>query len=606
MKRSVLPLLMAMLFLLMGCGEAPPEPDALPPATVTQTAFAPEADATKTPVIFSDFPGIFILALGEGAYTHLFAYSPLDQPLTRLTSGEWDDIHPTLSPDGSKIAFASNRSGYWDLYLLDIKSGETTRLTNSPYYEGAPSWSPDGAWLAVESYRNNNLDILAIPISDSSQDPIWVTSNPAADHSPAWSPTERELAFVSTRGGDSDIYLADLDNAVDSQFVDLSKTPYGVESHPIWSPDGTQLIWASNRYDDQPSGIYRWQRETPDILAVWIGQGDWAVWNAAGDSLLTMLEGDTAQYLSAYTVQGKLLLQPFPLSGSLQGMVWLPSPLPDSLPQPYLDATAYTPTPLWAESTATPVALSVREKLVMLEDLQAPYPQFHDDVDDSFMALREAVAERSGWDALANLENAFIPLTTALSPGMQEDWLYTGRAFALNPVIANAGWMVTTRHEIGNQTYWRIYLYAQEQNDSKGMPLHEPLWDLTTRYSLDPASYEAGGTFAPVPAGYWVDFTALARNYGWQRLPASSNWRHFYKGTRFTTFVQKGNLSWYEAMLELYPPDILLTPTPLLPPSKTPSPTPRPTRTPQPTRTPVTPTLTNTPLSLFQITTPTP
>lgn len=606
MKRSVLPVLMAMLFLLIGCGEAPPESDALLPATVTQTAFAPEADATKTPVIFSDFPGIFILALGEGEYTHLFAYSPLDQPLTRLTCGEWDDIHPALSPDGSKIAFASNRSGYWDLYLLEIKSGKTTRLTNSPHYEGAPSWSPDGAWLAVESYRNNNLDILVIPINDSSQAPIWMTSNPAADHSPAWSPTKRELAFVSTRGGDSDIYLADLDNAVDSQFINLSKTPYGVESHPAWSPDGRQLVWASNRYDDQPCGIYRWKRETPTIPAAWVGQGDWAVWNAAGDSLLTMLESDNAQYLSAYSLQGFLLLQPFPLNGSLQGMVWMPKPLPESLPQPYLDAAAYPPTPLWAANTATPAALSVREKLVNMEDLQAPYPQFHDDVDESFRALRDAVAELSGWDALANLENAFIPLTAALSPGMQEDWLYTGRAFALNPVIANAGWMVTERHEIGNQTYWRIYLYAQEQNGSKGMPLHEPLWDLNTRYNLDPASYEAGGAFAPVPAGYWIDFTALAQNYGWQRLPAMSNWRHFYKGTRFTTFAQKGNLSWYEAMLELYPPDILLTPTPLLPPSKTPSPTPRPTGTPKPTRTPVTPTLTLTPLSIFQITTPTP
>jgi len=595
-----------LILLLTGCGEAAPDPSVLPPATVTQTAFAPEADATNTPVIFSDFPGIFILSLAEGAHTHLFAYSPIDLPLTRLTYGEWEDIHPALSPDGKRIAFASNRSGFWDLYLLEIESGETTRLTNTPEYDGAPSWSPDGAWLASESYVDDNLEIFIQPINDSSQKPIRLTSNPAADHSPAWSPTERALAFVSTRGGDSDIYLADLDDAADSRFVNISKTPYAIESHPIWSPDGSRLVWASNRYNDQPSGIYRWEADSPNIPAAWVGEGDWATWNAAGDSLLAMLEGDDVNYLSAYNLNGQLLLQPWALPGTLKGMLWLPKPLPETLPENYREAANFSPTPLWEAVTATPAALSVRERLVEIDDLQAPFPQLHDTVDESFNALREATADQTGWDALANLENAFIPLTTALSPGMQEDWLYTGRAFALNPLIANAGWMATARHEIGQQTYWRIYLYVQDQDGSKGIPIHDPVWDLNTRYNLDPASYEAGGSFAPIPRGYWIDFTALAQNYGWQRLPALSNWRHFYKGTRFTTFVQRNNLSWYEAMLDLYPPDILLTPTPLLPPSKTPSPTPRPSSTPRPTRTPITPIPTATPLSLFEFTTPTP
>jgi len=61
--------------------------------------------------------------------------------LLRLTSGEWDDISPALSPDGKRIAFASNRSGYWDLYLLEIASGETTRWTKpKPMTGGGPSW----------------------------------------------------------------------------------------------------------------------------------------------------------------------------------------------------------------------------------------------------------------------------------------------------------------------------------------------------------------------------------------------------------------------------------------------------------------------------------
>ncbi len=598
--------LLLLLLIISGCAVRAPESPALAPAAATQTPFAPAADPDYTPVVFSDFPGIFILSLNEGEHAHLFAYSPIDQPLLRLTKGPWDDVSPALSPDGTKIAFASNRSGYWDLYLLDIQSGETTRLTNTQAYDGAPSWSPDGAWLASETYYNNSLEIIVQPISDSSQEAIRLTNDPASDHSPAWAPTGRQLAFVTTRNGNSEIYLADLEDAGSSRFTNLSNTPLTNETHPIWSWDGSKLAWAANSYEERPSGIYVWEIAKPNIPASHIGEGDWATWNQRGDSLLVMIEGSSANYLSAYSLEGNLLLQPWQLPGTLNGMLWLPEALPEELPQNYQDAASETPAPLWDVIRSTPDALSVRENLAALEEVQAPFPQLHDEVNESFEALRTATSKKIGWDALANLENAFIPLTTSLDPGMNNDWLYTGRAFSLNPLIANAGWMVVARQEIGQQTYWRIYLHAQSQDGSQGIPLHDSLWDLNARYNLDPASYEAGGQFGEIPSGYWVDFTALAQNFGWQRVPALSNWRNFYRGTRFTQFVQSGSLSWYDAMLELYPPEILLTPTPILPPTATPTNSPVPSGTPVPTRTPVTPQPTSTPLSLFDFSTPTP
>ncbi len=597
---------LTILLIFSGCAPKSTATPVFTPGTPTQTPFAPIALIPPTPVIFSDFPGIFILSITEGSYAHLFAYSPIDQPMLRLTSGEWDDISPALSPDGKKIAFASNRSGYWDIYLLEIRSGETTRVTETKTYDGAPTWSPDGAWIATESYLEGNLEILVQPINDSSVSAIRLTNDTSADHSPAWEPDGRRIAFVSTRGGDSDIYLADLDDTSGSRFLNISNSPNAIESHPIWSRDGHKLVWASNAYDDSPSGIYLWNAENPTIPASWVGEGDWATWNARGDSLLTMLKGDKDNYLTAYSLDGALLLQSYPLLGTLNGMLWLPDPLPKNLPESYRESAALTPAPLWEKNISTPEALSVRQNLIELKDVQAPYPQLHDAVDESFKALREAVVTRAGWDALANLENAFIPLTTDLDPGLGDDWLYTGRAFSLNPLITSAGWMVAVRHKIGQQTYWDLYLHAQIQDGSMGIPLHNPIWDLSTRYNLDPTNYEAGGSFAPVPTGYWVDFTALAQNHGWQRLPALSNWRNFYKGTRYTQFARKENLSWYSAMLELYPPEILVTPTLVLPPSKTPTITPRPTSTPRPSRTPYTPVPTSTPFSIFEIGTATP
>lgn len=601
-------LALLMLLVISGCVPANITETPVPvQATATQTAFAPvAANPEYTPVVFSDFPGIFIFSMNEGAYAHLFAFSPTDQPLIRLTNGNWSDVSPALSPDGTKIAFASNRSGYWDLYLLEIESGETTRLTNTKAYDGAPSWSPDGAWIASETYYDDNLEIFVQPIGDSSQEPIRLTYDAGADHSPAWAPEGRQLAFVTTRNGNSEIYLADLDYKEEGRFTNLSNTPLVNESHPVWSWDGKQIAWAANAYDQHLSGIYTWHIDTPQIPASYVGEGNWAAWNQRGDSLLVMIEAPNAQYLSAYTLAGQLLLQPWQLNGTLNGLIWLPEALPETLPRTYENAAVQTPTPLWTIFRNTPAGSAVRENLANLPDVQAPVPQLHDAVDESFTALRRATSDILGWDALANLENAFLPLTAPLDPGMENDWRYTGRAFSLNPLIASANWMVVAREEVSQQTYWRIYLHAQAQDGSQGQPIRESIWDLNARYALDPTSYEAGGNFGAIPSGYWIDFTTLAQNYNWQRLPALSNWRSFYNGTRFNQFIQSDGLSWYEAMLDLYPPEFLLTPTPVLPPSATPTKTPRPTNTPRPTRTPVTPEPTSTPLNLFNFDTPAP
>jgi TolB protein len=88
----------------------------------------------------------------------------------------------------------------------------------------------------------------------------------------------------------------------------------------------------------------------------------------------------------------------------------------------------------------------------------------------------------------------------------------------------------------------------------------------------------------------------LARAYGWERVPALFNWRTFYLGARFNEFVLRQGMDWRTSMLELYPPEILETPTPIVPltPTNTPTRTPVPTITPTPTRT-LTPTITPTP-----------
>jgi TolB protein len=455
--------------------------------------------------------------------------------------------------------------------------------------------------MAFEAYRDENLDILVGPAKDPLNEPIPLTTASASDHSPAWAPDGRHIAFVS----DGEIIVADLDETDGSRFQNLSNTEAASESHPVWSPDGSRLAWASTAQSVGRSGIYLWNANK-NIPATWIGDGNWPAWNESGDQVLTTVAAPNESYLTAYSADGRLLqaLTPFP-AAALRGLTWANLILPDELPGAFQQAAELTPAPLWAPNgEPVPEGASNRWSLVDVPGVQAPYPKMHDLADEAFAALRERVQIEVGWDALASLENAFVPITASLDPGFGEDWLYTGRAFAINSLMTNAGWMVAVREDFGAQTYWRLYLRAQLQDGSLGEPLRELPWDLSARYNLDPKVYEQGGDYSAVPPGYWVDVTALAIQYGWERVPALPNWRTFYRGARFTEFTLTDGLDWYSAMLELYPPDVLVTPTRVLPPTITPSRTPLPTWTPLPTRTPRptrsptptrTPTLTPTP-----------
>ncbi len=541
---------------------------------------------------------VMILSIEENGYAHLFAYDPATAKLTRLTSGDWNDITPALSPDERFIAFASDRNGHWNLYELVIQTGEVKQLTNTPEYDSSPTWSPDMAWIAYETYLDGHLQIAILSLNNAGQDPIVLTSGPSSNHSPAWSPNGREIAFVSDQTGNADIWIADL-NKTDNRLTDLTNTKQTAETHPVWSPDGNHLAWAASSTDFSYNGIYVWDVKNPDKAPVWVGDGNWPAWNSRGDAIVAAVNGPNQTLLTAYTLQGQPLLLPTPLPGHLDGLIWPNLTLPNPMPSAYQQAAQQTP-PALSEPIITTVTgvPAQRWYVVPIPSVQAPYPELHDLVKDSFEALRQRVIKETGWDALASLENAYVPLTTALDPGLGQDWLYTGRAFAINSLMVNAGWMAVGREDIGAQTYWRLYLRTQNQDGSQGAPIEDPPWNLNARYELDPVTYEAGGKYAPVPAGYWIDFTSLAAAYGWQRLPALPNWRNYYAGARFTEFVMTDGLDWNSAMLELYPPEALYTATPVLPPTATPTNTPIPSSTPAPTRTPPstgTPTLSPTP-----------
>jgi len=591
-RHSIQPVIILLLLTLLSACVGPfaaATPTPVPTGTPSITP-SPSPTATLTPTKTTtpqpgDMAQTFILSMDDNGYSHLFAYSPNKTTPIRLTSGLWDDISPSVNIDGTLVVFASNRNAYWDLYTLNLADGAIARITDTPEYDGSPAWSPDGQWIIYETMVAGQMEINIVSIANLTQ-VIQLTVDPALDQQPAWSPQGRQAVFVSNRSGDDEIWLANLDKPDEGRFVNISQAPGSADTHPAWSPDGTRLAWASH-IDGQPDSIYISDTTHPELPPTRVGSGGWPAWSASGAEIATLLVAPNQHYLLAYSLDGTLNLPPVPVP-DIRGLAWHLERV-NALPVTFFKQALLTPTPLWkVQAQLGADAPGQRASVIQLLDVEAPHPYLHDAVNESFDALRQRVIQDTGWDALASLENAYVPLTSSLDPGLGQDWLFTGRAFAINPLTLNAGWMVVIREEVDGRTYWRIYLRAVAQDGSQGEPLRQLPWDLTSRYNLDPVTYDQGGAYAKsIPAGFWVDLTAVAHKFGWERVPALDNWRSYFKGTLFNEFVLTGSLDWRTAMLQLYPPDVFVTPTVVIPPTRTPTATPRGYRykTPTPTTT---------------------
>lgn len=142
-------------------------------------------------------------------------------------------------PIAGKIAFASNRDGNYEIYVMDADGSNQTRLTNNTTLDDWPSWSPDRKKIAFTSLRNNQRDVYVMNADGTGE--VNLTNNPAEDGAPAWSPDGTKITFTSTRDGQYDLWVMNADGS-NPRKVD---TPdHGYESD--WSPDGTRIVYRNN------------------------------------------------------------------------------------------------------------------------------------------------------------------------------------------------------------------------------------------------------------------------------------------------------------------------------------------------------------------------
>ena len=160
---------------------------------------------------------------------------------TQLTDDAGREVSPAISPDGDSIAYATDASGSWDIYVRRIGGRNATRVAGDPgRHEGAPAFSPDGRTIAFHE-ADFNGGIFVVGATGESERRISDTG-----FHPAWSPDGRSIAFCQERIVDprSRIVTSALSIAdVASGAVRLVTTGDAVQ--PVWSPDGTRLAyWA--------------------------------------------------------------------------------------------------------------------------------------------------------------------------------------------------------------------------------------------------------------------------------------------------------------------------------------------------------------------------
>jgi Tol biopolymer transport system component len=154
----------------------------------------------------------------------------------RLTTSANQDLHPAWSPDGSKIAFASNRMGGPNIWLMDAANGgNPTRLTTSTQPEDDPAWLPiiGSPLIAFDSKRvGASAQIYTMnPFATNPEGTLVpLTSSSGNNFEPTWSRDGLQIAFTSVRDGNQEIYTMNA-NGTNQQ----RRTTYsGVDRNPDW------------------------------------------------------------------------------------------------------------------------------------------------------------------------------------------------------------------------------------------------------------------------------------------------------------------------------------------------------------------------------------
>ena len=172
----------------------------------------------------------------------------------RLTNNPDGDWNPSWSPDGKRIAFSSRRDGHFEnefgiteeIYVMDANGKNQQRLTENRKNDWSPSWSPDGKRIAFASDRKGDFQNFEIYVMDADGgNQRRLTENRDNDVSPSWLADGKRIVFSSQRDGNYEIYVMDTDGG---NLQNLTNNPHHADVSPAWFNSSFSVALAGKKF----------------------------------------------------------------------------------------------------------------------------------------------------------------------------------------------------------------------------------------------------------------------------------------------------------------------------------------------------------------------
>jgi dipeptidyl aminopeptidase/acylaminoacyl peptidase len=261
------------------------------------------------------------------ANSEIFTVNSDGRGIVRLTNNPGEDTDPAWSPDGTRIAYTSERDGGRAIYVMNEDGSDVKRLTPLTWQSFRPSWSPDGTRLAFVSIRDGNADLYVMNADGTGERRL--TEHFALDMDPAWSPDGARIAFSSERDGNAQIYVMNADGSGVTRLTNNTNNTT-VVGHPAWSPDGSRLAFSGTQCGDPQGSSYCYPTvfvAGPNGPPVAVGLGEDPAWSPDGRKIaVTRFVCDYYYYYYDFecSITGLGILVPFTNGTSGSQEAWDP------------------------------------------------------------------------------------------------------------------------------------------------------------------------------------------------------------------------------------------------------------------------------------------